>query len=74
MRMLGKDSLIAILEVAVSSALRSRLPAAQPATIEAVQRLVREEFQQLIKNKGRSVRGVKKSQFLREIEKARGRR
>ena len=70
LRVIGKEPLAAVLDLAVSRALRRVSGAYDPAHVEEVQEVCRVEFRRLLKDNARPMRGVTKSQFLLELERS----
>ncbi|HED67000.1 MAG TPA: hypothetical protein ENJ09_15770 [Planctomycetes bacterium] len=71
LRLIGREPLETALDLAVSRALRRTMPVYETERVSAIQDIVRTEFALLLKNNGRTVRGVGKSEFLAELERSR---
>lgn len=71
LKVIGKQPLAQVIDLAVSRALRRKLRKYDPAQVASVQKLVREEFLQLLEGNARSVRGVSKAAFMVELERSR---
>lgn len=71
LRLLGKDSLSTVLDIAVSRALRRQTAEYDTRHVTAVQRIVKQEFSRLVKDNARSIRALPKSEFLLELERSR---
>ena len=71
LKMVGKESMHAMLDVAVSRALGADLPNLGREQVRALQERVREQFQELLSENARSVQGVSKGRFLSEMDASR---
>jgi len=71
LRVIGREPLAAVLDLALSRALVRVTDAVAPGRLVELQRRLRIEFAQLIKDNARPMRGVSKNQFLQELEHSR---
>ncbi len=71
LRVLGKEPLAAVLDVAAARAIERVLPGTTIQDVDAIRDVLRREFTKLVKDSTRAVRGVSKSEFLLELERER---
>ena len=71
LKVIREKPLAAVMDLAVSRVLRRRLKRYDPKTVEAVQNEIAREFQALLKENSRSVRGMSKQKFMAELERSR---
>ena len=71
MQLMRPGSLGKVLDLAVSRALRRRMPSYDARAVADVQQITRHEFGRLLRANSRSVRGIPKDRFMRELEHSR---
>ncbi len=73
LRVIGRGPLARMLNTAVARALRVEIAEIDAERVLAVQDVVRREFAEMMRVNGERIRGIPKSEFMRELERSRDR-
>lgn len=73
LKMIGREPLTAVIDLAVARSLRAHLGKLDPALGFAVRDLAAREFMRLLRDNVKNVRGVSKERFLADLERERDR-
>ena len=71
LRVIGAASIGPALDIAVSRALRKRMPEYDANAVTSVQNTVKREFRRLLRDNTKSVRGVSRDHFMSELKRSR---